>query len=312
MLNVEKPDHWRLEHMRTIGASNAPRIVGKARFKPTKRGLWGLMRDANAGKVPPPLGPSDDLRRGSRFEATALELMAETLQVSVTPHDQDTFVYNPAMPWAHVLPDGWIGTRTAEVKCPRPATVARCNAEGLIPEWWVGRQHTLAVTETDIAYVGILDPISALLHTFEVRRDETFIRGLLDEERRFYESLGDAECPWQDEEQQDEEPMPGKVILEGEDAVSTATAFARLYRLVKESESMLNDAKARLIALSRNAESFEVPGILRVRHKAQAGSLLFDKEAAIREFPDLKEGRFYKHAKPSRPFVPTVLWRDEE
>ena len=180
-LNWQPDDTWLRNHLSTIGASNAAAVVGKHRFK-TPWKLWHQMDSVlNKGEIPPQLPLSDDLRRGRVFESTARQMLANELQTPVVPHQQDVFVYCDTFAWAHCLPDAWISnTIPVELKVPRPATVAKCNTDGLIDEWHLQCQHTLAVCGQPEMIVALLDPISALLHVAKVRREQSIVGELME------------------------------------------------------------------------------------------------------------------------------------
>jgi predicted phage-related endonuclease len=267
---------WLAEHLRTIGGSNAGAVLGQSRFKKPWQ-VWDAMHGVIVeGKQPSPSRVSDDMRRGAILEPVARLLLAEYLGVPIAEHDQHQFVYRADMPWAHTLPDGWIATKLpVELKVPRPGTVTRCNLQGLIPEWWIQGQHTLALTDQEVCHFGLLDPITCGIHHFEVYRDDAFVSRIMEAEARFFESITAGKRPEEDEADAIE-GGGALLILEDDQAKAIAKAFNSLRAIAKETDESIDEAKAKLRELAAKAagswEGFEVPGVLRVYDRVCGGS----------------------------------------
>lgn len=301
----DRTDEWLREHYSTIGGSSAATAIGKGRFK-TPRKLYDQMRGVRDGQIPR-VRLSDDMRRGSVLEPVARQLLAEHHQCSVEEHSQEEFVYNGAYKWAHVLPDGWIAGSPVELKVPRPGTIARCNTEGLIEEWFIQCQHTLAITGTVKCYVGLLDPMTAIIHPFEVDRDNAFIGRIMEAEHRFWDQVCTGNPP-------DEGPLPdtgelgpARKILDSDEVQSAALTYLRLRDIFDDAESAKKAAQVQLVKLAGGAQAWEVPGVLRVYHRPWPGAWRFDTEKAIEKYPDLAKVEYYKRSAPSRPFKPYDL-----
>lgn len=297
-------DDWRRANRGTVGGSTASAVMGCSRFK-TRAGLWDEMHSVIVdNKLPPRLRENDDMRRGNRFEDTAIKLLAEDLGISITKHPQNEFIMNADCPWAHSLPDGWIGAHIAEVKVPRPGTIAKVNLQGLIEEWSVQGQHNMAVCGAQKCYFGLLDPISALVHSYVLDRDEEYIREMMLAEYSFRQSVIRGERPDQPEDHEVMEEASGILIMDFEAAVQAAETFFRLRDIVTDAKETLEVAKQSLIDLSDDAMVFEVSGVGRFYHKTGKPRRLFNKDAAIAAYPMLADDRYWKLGKASRSFRP--------
>ena len=310
MIERFQPDEdWRRLHLSTIGASNAAAVVGKHRFR-TPWKLWHMM-DAvlNKGIVPPPLPDADDLRRGNVFESVARELLANELQVPVEPHDQHNFrIRIKDRPWAHALPDAWIGEIPVELKVPRPTTVARCNTDGLIDEWRLQCQHTLEVCDCPQMIVALLDPISALLHVSRIDRDEDEIEALMEAERAFYLSVQSGAEPEPGElDQLDTPPTPEMDTLDSDEAIEAAQAFLQLSAVLKDAKATADDIKTQLRGMSGGVKAFVVSGVMRVSDPWIPGRRTFNHKLAVERFPTLADDEFWKTGDPYRRFAAKAI-----
>lgn len=310
MVMTAYDETWRAEQSKTIGGSSAAAVMGKARFK-TARDLWDVMHGSIVeGRTPGPLRETDDMHRGSVFEPIARQLLAEELGVSIHEHDQCRFMQRDSLPWAHCLPDGWIGSDLiAELKVPRPGTIAKVNLQGLLDEWLIQAQHNIAVCGARACHIGLLDPMSARLHHIQVSRDDAFIEGLMRAEMAFFDSIK-AEKPPDATELPDLEDSTDKLILDNDEARAIAETFFRLKEIVEDANVSLEVAKDKLKTMGGDAPVFEIPGLARFWHKPAKPRQLFQKALALIEFPALAEARFYKDGRPSRPFKPFDLRKD--
>lgn len=304
--DIYGPD-WRFKTAGTIGSSKAAATMGKHRWH-TPLDLYNRLVDAkHHGKAPAALPDSDDLRRGRIFEDVALELLADKYGITVDKHPQDTILMNPEMPWAHATPDGWIGTDIVEVKVPRPATVARCQMQGLIDEWRIQATHEALVAGARITHVAILDPIAAVLHYHPIEVDDGLAEQLLEAESSFYNRVinQDPDPAW-DASWVEPEDAADKSVIDSPEVVEAAETILRLREIKSEAEDAIETASARFLELAEEAggkaEVYQVPGLARIFHRQQAGRAMFDKAKAIKKYPDLAGDEYVKRSKPSRPF----------
>lgn len=299
-----KPREWLIEHLSTIGASRSAAAVGKGRFGMTRAKLFDQMTAARDGTLPESIVDKVDVRRGLIMEPVARELMAEHYRMPIIQHDQNCFLYDTDRPWGHALPDGWIADNPVELKVPRPGTVAKCNLSGLIAEWMIQGQHMLAFTGREKIYFGLLDPISVLIHPFEVYRDDAFIKTLDDGEADFFEHVESRTRP-EDEGFEDfeiDDPSEA-VIVTGDDIAKVGRAYNQLKRLEKEIATSLEATRERLKKLGPGGPKFEVPGVIRVNEVHVSGRASLDKDKVIAKYPHISGDKaFWKYSQPYTQF----------
>jgi len=314
-------DQWRLQVASTIGGSSAAASIGQSRFT-SRRQLWEKMSAARRGELLPEK-ITDDMRRGQQQEPVARQQIAERFGVEVRPHDQQEFIRHDQYPWAHCLPDGWLPDGgVVEIKVPRPATMVRLSMHGIFEDWRIQAEHNATICAAPYTLLAIYEPVSTRLETFPVHPDEVFVETLMRGEQAFFESVLRGEPPEDDADQQTAPIEPGMVVLDTPEARAAADNLARLLALTDEAEELLDEAKRKLAILSGceigdggaligGPESFEVPGLIRVHHRLTKPVRRFDKDAAIKAYPDLAGDAFHKLGKPSRPFRTYLLNRGE-
>ncbi len=316
-------DEWRLRVRQTIGGSSAGAALGKGRFK-SRRELWAQMVAARDGILPPER-ETDDMRRGRMLEGIARQAVEERIDVPIRPHNQTEFVTNPDYPFAHCLPDGWLPDGgLVEIKVPRPATVAKVAMHGLFDEWRMQAEHNATIARAPYTLVGIMDPLSTRVEIVTVKPDPEFVAMMMRAEEEFF-ALVEARTPPEADPapQPDAREEPGSVArLDTDEAIRAAENYVRLRSLIEEVDEVLDEAKQRLAVLSGctvladgklagGPEAFEVPGLLRVYHRATAGRKTFDKDRAIARHPELAGAEFWKIGAGSRAWRPYILRRGE-
>jgi hypothetical protein len=314
-------NEWFLKVRSTIGGSSAAASIGKGRFK-TPMKLWEQMVEARDGVIRYEQA-SPDMERGTRMEPIARDVLSEKLGEAVRPHPQDEFIANQDYPWAHCLPDGLLADGAlVELKVPRPATCAKVRMRGLFDEWRIQAEHNAVVAKAPYTMIGILDPITMGMDALKIVPDPVFVEMLMRGEREFFESVLSRTPPMIDTlPETPVEHDPGVVILDSEEAIRAAENFVRLYSLVADAEEVMVEAKTRLATISGcwlsdgklvgGPEAFEVPGLVRVYHKATAGRRTFDKDKVIAAHPQLAGDEWFKVGAPSRSFRPYLLQKGE-
>jgi len=303
---VPKDEEWLKEWNRTIGASRAAAVLGISRYRTPAQVFDEMQREV------PPRIDSPDLRRGELLEPIALQLAQEVLGREIEPHDQSDFVYNYHYPWAHALPDGWVGDEVCEVKVPRPATWQRIYMTGMPDEHMVQLQHQMAVIACRVVHYIALEPVTMQVLTVPVERDDSVIAGIMEREQAFWEALKRGQRPSETPSEALDLPRVEGIlrVIDSDDAVRAARAYAEMRQLYEEADALLEEAKQRLIAVSGDADAFEIrsgaDAILRCYHREQAGGTTFDTARFKAEHPEL----FAQYQKPratSRPFRAYVL-----
>jgi predicted phage-related endonuclease len=306
-------DEWRRVQSLTIGGSSAAAVIGKSRFK-TPQLLWDQLRAATVeNRVPPRLQESNDMRRGNILEPIALDQLGKYLSRAVTPHDQCDFLYNPALPWAHALPDGWMGEELVEVKVPRPATIVKCVTGALIEEWYYQAQHNMAVAratcpQCDKCHVGLLDPMTCLIHDFVVNFNEVVACELMDAERTFMESVRAGNRPEGEaaEKLSTAEDAGESVILDTPEVKALASSYIELNEIKKEADDSIKTVKARLKKELGTSPVTVVPGVARIHNKRCKDSVGFDKHALFEAYPEFKTDKRFVKKVPGSPYFMVV------
>lgn len=292
MIAIEKSDEWRLRQAQTIGGSSAAAVMGKSRFT-SPRKLWERMYAAiEDGQPPKPLPESDDLRRGIILEPIARQLLGDKIGKAVMPHGQNSFVTNGNLPWAHVLPDGWTAEVPVEIKVPRPATVARCNLEGILPEWQLQCQHAMAVLDKPVIHLGVLDPLSAILHHYPIEADTRLQAELMEAEAAFYSSVKAGEPPEGDAADAVEQPTDGAFVIDDAELMDVARSWFRMRDLGNEVDIVQQELREKLRTAANGAACIKAPGVGHFRDTVTKPATRFDKARALADLQRLLGDQF--------------------
>jgi predicted phage-related endonuclease len=299
---IRKSDEWLTEYNRTIGGSSAAAVVGKSRFMTPAKLYDRMTSDCHED-----LSDNPDIRRGCMFESLALELLAEDIQQKIIPHDQNKFERNPEFWFAHVLPDGRADDGTyVEAKVPRPAGVSNAILNGIPDEWHIQCQHGMAITDTEKYWICLLDVVEVRVARFLVTRDDEMIKRLMEAEAEFMSMVTRGERPEESTEAIADvgeiESSGELVVIDDAETRKLAQHYFRMRDLCSEAEAVRDAAKVRLIESSKDAHAFQVPGVGKFYHRPSKPRRSFDKERALRDFPQLKDRKYTKTGAPSRPF----------
>jgi len=311
MQAVQKSHDWLVEHYRTIGGSNAAAAIGKSPYL-SRRKLWARMVAAYHDGMPTITEPTPAMRAGVVYEPIARELLAERVGAEVCPPD-DAAIYNDACPHAHTRPDGWLrcadGRIPVEIKCVHPATMARLRRSGVPEHWTIQCWHHCPIVVADCCVfcaMDVLDPAPESLLVQFVRPTASQMDGLMTAEAEFYGYVLRKEPPPDDEPQEELPPADGSeiAVLEDDAAATAARRIVEFAELKSEVDEALSMAKDDLVRLAGDeAEVIEVPGRIRVYRRQQAGRRTLDKEAVLRDFPQIADDpKFWKTGRPFRPF----------
>ncbi len=301
-LGIRKPESWVLKHLLTLGSTAAGVVAGESPYQ-TPAQLYDTMVAAVDGRLLP-AAINDDMRRGLLTEPLHRQLLADELGVEVLDHDQDTFLYHDAMPWAHSLPDGWLLTVDdvaipVQLKCPRVRAWHEIRMKGIHGHWLLGSQHTLAVTGAPYEQFSVLNPETMRLITFPVYRDDELIPNLIKIEREFYTRFIARERPPEHTGAVIELPEPeGDYIqLSTPDAEHAASAYREAVEIMKEAEALKTAARDRIAELVGPVRVADLPG-LRVHQVSSQGRMTIDKDAMKRDGIDPR-----KYEKRGNPFT---------
>lgn len=296
--------NWLKERQKSIGSSDAPVIAGVGRFKKTIPQLY----DDKTEPITEVPEETHDMRRGRMQECVARDLIQEEYCHAIVPADQSRFTRHPA--YAHSLPDGWIKRGAfvdlgVEIKVPRPSTWQRMYLHGVLPDWNVQCQHHMLVHDRPEWLLAVMCPVTVQLLVETIERDDTLIEELVKREEAFWQCVHNRRRP---PETVADAPIEvpeytGTVeLLTGDEPKRAALAYLESRSLVADAAEIRDDAQAKLIESAHGSDAFEIPGVLRCYHRQQAGSKGFDKALAMKDFPALKNDKYVKVGKPSRPF----------
>jgi predicted phage-related endonuclease len=309
-------EEWRRLHMATIGGSSAAAVVGKARFK-RPMDLWKRMAMVLEGKLPADTPPSGDMRRGLLHEPIAMEQLAKEVGASVTPHVQNLFLYRDDSPWAHALPDAWVGEDMVELKCPRPGTVARVNIRGLFDEWTMQAQHNMHVARAlrprcRRCLVTMYDSIEATTFIHPVDYDPAYAAELMEHEREFYESIKAGTPPPLDPEATAADEIdPDTIALDDEESIQLAETWLRLKALDDDLADAFGATKEKLVAKIGNHNMATVGNVAKIRFKFSKPATTLKKDIVLAKYPAIRDDtECWKPHKPARPFVVTPMRKD--
>ena len=306
---MNKSTEWLIEHYRTIGSTGAGTVCGENPYM-SRREYWQIMRAAHEGRVVE-TAMNDDMRRGILTEPLHLQLLEEAAGKEVVQHDQDEFIYHPAYPWAHTLPDGWIDwegkTVPVQLKCPRARNWNRLRLEGIKGFWLLGCQHSIAVTDSEMEYFSVLNPETMQLLHYPVERDDELIVQLMDIEQHFFDLVRKGEEPEDDTDRPELPEIKGEMVtLYTEDAKEAAVALREARQLRKDAEDLEKLAKDRVKRLMGKAYVAQLPG-LRAYQIQMPGRVTLDKKAMERDGIDIS-----KYEKQGKPYITFRVYETED
>ena len=309
---------WRDVQRKTIGGSTAAAVAGLARFK-TDRDAYFAM----TAKEPQESIDSPDMMRGRYLEAVALRRFVEETGIRCKAHPQNRFVYNPAMPWAHALPDALTTHHRekegVEAKVPRPSTFASWVADGFPKEYVIQAHHSIAVVGTPRWHLTAMNPVTMDVLHVVVERDEETIRVLMELEAAFFDRvqkrMGPPPLPRHDE------PTTATVIplkkaggelyrVETNEAQHAVLLLEEAALVAKLADGARDAAEKRLrdmLTALGNVTAAAVPlpdgDTVRIYAEERAGRSYFDANAFFEDHTDLapKRAKYTKKSKPSCP-----------
>lgn len=253
-----------------VGASDAPIIMGVSPWI-TPYKLW----EEKLG-IKEPAPPTFDMRRGLEREEEARCAFEKETGLSVFP----VVKVHPDYPWMMASLDGMdIEERhIVEIKCPGHMI----GLSDTVPDKYYPQvQHQLAVTGLDMAYYFTYTPYSTKL--IEVKRDDEYIKKMIDKELEFYECLVNFTAP----------TLANRDYTEREDAewLEMSAMYLDLQKSMKLLEDEETRMRGKLIALSGGANT--MGGGVKLLKIARKGNIDY---SAI---PELKGVNLEEYRKPS-------------
>lgn len=316
MIELQKSQEWLDEYRATIGGSKAPVVANTSPWE-TAEDYW----ECWTGRKPWPDVTGPDVLRGQLLEPIAIRLLEAELDESITPHNQDEFVYNDRYPFAHVLPDAWVGPQVQpwEIKIPRTHGYRRILREGVPRDYVIQCWHAMAVLDKYTSHgLAIMNPETMELTTYQIQRDAEGESNLMEAEATF------ADCV-----KHDIRPEPADVpvlnlpeiskgetilALDSPDMQEATQYYLEMRDILDDARKGLDEAKAALRERAQGLAVYEVPGLLRVYDRELPGHKSFDKPklAAFLAEQERAVEEFQKTGKPYRRFDAYDLRRKGE
>jgi hypothetical protein len=329
---------WHKEQRSTIGGNAAAIIANKNEEDLPIGNLQDLARRMNDPTVELEDDGDDerpDLRRGRLLERIARQRLAEELGVKVRAHPQRLFLYNDAMPYAHALPDGWIGGQgpimkpgearpvaldgdPAELKVPRPKTWQRLFEYGIFDYYEIQIQHTLGVTMKPVEHWSALHPVTMGVLYQERRRDDGVIEQLMKAEARFIIALREGR-PLPEPEDIVLPKRKGLItLLDTPGAREAAEMFREAQALLEAVGETYKRAQVRLADELAEIDAADIPieegrRTLRVYNRESQGRRMFDYQAFLADQPHLRPlaEAYFRRGAPSRSLRSYLLKQED-
>ena len=173
-------EEWLEQRKKGIGGSDASSIMG---LNPYSSPLKVYLDKIGKGedKV-----TTEAMRQGTDLEQYVAERFCEETGLQVRRCNQ--ILQHPKYDWMLANVDRLIVGHNAGLECKTTSPYSKFKFdEGEInPHYYWQSIHYLAVTGADVWYVAVL-VLGKAFHVFEIRRDESAIRQLIDAEKEFWE-----------------------------------------------------------------------------------------------------------------------------
>lgn len=181
---IQGTEEWLEFRKSMIGASDAPVIMGVSPWK-TPNQLW----EEKLGLREPCINAA--MRRGTEMEEEARKAFEEKTGHTVFP----SVLLHSEKSWMMASVDGidMEGKIIVEIKCPGKVD-HEIALSGEVPEkYYPQLQHIMYVASVDKIYYFSYSMNSSIV--LEVRKNEKYIREMLDREEEFYRCLQHLEAP---------------------------------------------------------------------------------------------------------------------
>lgn len=258
----QRTDAWKAWRNQGITATDSTVILGASPYKTPWR-LWA----EKVGKIlPPDLSKNPNVQRGVALEDEARRLFQNKHLTCVMPACAESDVD----PIFRASFDGLTPlNEPVEFKCPGEKVLAEVRTEGLkaktVQMYSVQVQHQMLVSGSNRGWLVFYDSTTKELIEFEIQRDETIIKRLLAEGRKFYESVTKKIEPPKD-------PLRDAFLpAEGEERmrwIAAARDFAQADREIEALQARINqltvsrdEAKEKLIGMMGNNALADFAGV---------------------------------------------------
>lgn len=258
----QRTDAWKAWRNQGITATDSTVILGASPYKTPWR-LWA----EKVGKIlPPDLSGNPNVQRGVALEDEARLLFQNKHLTCVMPACAESDVD----PIFRASFDGLTPlNEPVEFKCPGEKVLTEVRTEGLkaktVQMYSVQVQHQMLVSGSNRGWLVFYDRTTKELIEFEIQRDETIIKRLLAEGRKFYECVTKKIEPPKD-------PLRDAFLpAEGEERmrwIAAARDFAQADREIEALQARINqltvsrdEAKEKLIGMMGNNALADFAGV---------------------------------------------------
>ena len=253
---IQQTQEWLDFRKKMLGASDAPTIMEVSPWK-TSYQLWLEKLD-----LIPSSYQSNAMRRGIQLESEALLNFSLAVGVQVAPK----VMLHATVPYMMASMDGISddGKIAVEIKCPGDKDHALAS-QGIVPEkYYPQLQHQLEVCGLDKIYYFSFNKSSQ--HLIEVKRDDKYIKKMMEKEAEFYECLQSFIAP----------KCSDNAVIRNDDIWTTV---AKDWSAVKTQLDALEKREASLRqSLSEMAGEFTTSGAgVRVTKVVRKGSIDYSK-----------------------------------
>ena len=258
----QRTDAWKAWHNQGVTATDSTVILGASPYKTPWR-LWA----EKVGKIlPPDLSKNPNVQRGVALEEEARLLFQNKHLTCVMPAcaecDVDS-IFRASFDGLTPL------NEPVEFKCPGEKVLMEVRTEGLkaktVQMYSVQVQHQMLVSGSNRGWLVFYDSTTKELIEFEIQRDETIIKRLLAEGRKFYECVTKKIEPPKD-------PLRDAFLpAEGEERmrwIAAARDFAQADREIEALQTRINqltvsrdEAKEKLIGMMGNNALADFAGV---------------------------------------------------
>jgi putative phage-type endonuclease len=192
-MSLQRTPEWYAARLGHATASRATDILatiksGEAAARRDYR--TQLVVERLTGKPAEDVYISADMQRGIDHEPLAREAYEAREGVLV---EDVGFVHHPDIAWCGASPDGFIGTRGLEIKCPRPATHLRYIKEGRVPPDYLPQvaMQAACAKRDSVDFVSYCDIMPPRLQLFVVTwaADPAYIAMIEEKVRQFLDEV---------------------------------------------------------------------------------------------------------------------------
>jgi putative phage-type endonuclease len=255
-------DNWKEMRREFIGASDAPIIMGVSPWK-TPLQLW----EEKMTKKESPL--NEAMSRGIAMEPITRQKINDKLRVNYKPICVHSLLYD----WMVATLDGWDDeaiVKGCEIKNPGK-DAHQMARERKIPHYYIPQlQHQMIVTDQK-EWLYLSEYQNEVIEIV-ANRDEKYCEQLLQEERKFYQSLISFKPPTASDKDY--------VKIEDANAIILSRTYATVVSQIEELEKQKEEIRNILIESAKHPR--QIVGELKMCKSLRLGNVQYNKIPEIR------------------------------